>query len=380
MTATRVRAGRVNGYADIVERIKAAVIHSTVKPGARLPTRRELIRRFVTTPVTVHRAMKVLAEHGYVRADGPHGTFVADFPPHISHYAMAFPAAEGHAYHQFYIALQNEGARLRNPERQVSMFYNINVSPESPNCRRLLKYVEAHRVAGVIFTFAPFALKGSPLVEDPGICRVVIRTPMPGSRTADVYPDLAEFLHKALDHLSRQGRRSAAILCASVADSAADAISRFIAVARRYGIAVKPQWVQAVHAQAAPWARQTMLAVFSAPKSQRPDSLIITDDNLVEAATGGLAASGLRIRGDLEVIAHTNFPWPTKAHFPVTRLGFDIRRLVAVCIERIDQQRLGKVVPMATSLPPVFEKDLCPVAPPVRKDSHGSVPSGRLPP
>lgn len=354
---TRSRKGQPNGYAHIVAHIKDAVMKGALNPGARLPTRREMIRQFRTTPVTVQHAMDVLVQHGYIRSDGARGTFVARFPPHVSHYAMAFPSSEWHPYHQFYVALHREAERLQGPGRRITMFHSITGHTDEPDYQRLLEHVRSHQVGGIIFTFAPFMLKGSPLLEEPGIPRVVIRSPLRGAAFPEVYPDVSAFLPRAMEYLAGRGRTKVALVVMAGADGT-ECVVKHEELAASYGLQLMPQWIQGIHPDTAPWAKQVMLAVFRVQEAQRPDALIVADDNLVEAATEGLAASGVRVPQDVEVVAHTNFPWPTKSCVPVTRLGFDIRRLVAVCIERINQQRRGEAFPMMTWLPPLFEEEM----------------------
>jgi len=45
----------------------------------------------------------------------------------------------------------------------------------------------------------------------------------------------------------------------------------------------------------------------------RPDALVVADDNLVTCATQGIAASGVQVPGELDVVAHCNFPHPLPA-------------------------------------------------------------------
>ncbi len=106
------------------------------------------------------------------------------------------------------------------------------------------------------------------------------------------------------------------------------------------------------------WARQVVMALMHTAPFARPDGLIITDDNLVEHATDGLLAAGIRVPDELTVIAHTNFPWPTPSHVPAIRLGFDVRDVLAACLDCIDRQRRGETPAAATHVPLVFESDV----------------------
>ena len=101
----------------MVAALRGEIHAGVLAPGQRLPSRVELKERFGTTLLTVQRAMMVLAQEGYVRPVDRSGTFVADNPPHISHYALVFPVAEDLRRSQFYFALRNEALILQRPHR-----------------------------------------------------------------------------------------------------------------------------------------------------------------------------------------------------------------------------------------------------------------------
>lgn len=62
-----------------VERIAGMIINSTLKPGDRLPSERELAQEAHISRSAVHLGMTDLERMGFVRTDGRHGTFVCDF-------------------------------------------------------------------------------------------------------------------------------------------------------------------------------------------------------------------------------------------------------------------------------------------------------------
>jgi DNA-binding LacI/PurR family transcriptional regulator len=91
----------------------------------------------------------------------------------------------------------------------------------------------------------------------------------------------------------------------------------------------------------AKWVQATAHLLMHSNQTERPDALLITDDNLIEPVTAGLVAAGVRVPDDLEIVAHCNFPWPAPTHLPITRVGYNVRRLLADCIASIDRQRLA---------------------------------------
>ena len=94
--------------------------------------------------------------------------------------------------------------------------------------------------------------------------------------------------------------------------------------------------------------------------SQRPDGILIGDDNLVEYATAGLIDAGVKVPTEVEVVAHCNFPWPTPSVLPVKRLGYDVRECLRECIAAIDEQRGGSKTVSPHIVPARFEEEIQP--------------------
>jgi DNA-binding LacI/PurR family transcriptional regulator len=93
----------------------------------------------------------------------------------------------------------------------------------------------------------------------------------------------------------------------------------------------------------------------------RPDGLIVADDNMVEHATAGLVAAGAKVGEELDVVAHCNFPWAGPTVLPLKRLGYDARTVLQTCIELIDRQRRGESVPAVTRIEAKFEEEVQPM-------------------
>lgn len=68
-------------YRQIVEQLASAIERGDVKPGAPLPTVRQLAGDLGIAPNTVARAYAELQEAGWLVSDGRRGTHVADDAP-----------------------------------------------------------------------------------------------------------------------------------------------------------------------------------------------------------------------------------------------------------------------------------------------------------
>jgi DNA-binding LacI/PurR family transcriptional regulator len=108
--------------------------------------------------------------------------------------------------------------------------------------------------------------------------------------------------------------------------------------------------------------------------AERPDSLIVSDDNLVPAVLSGVIAAGIRVPDELQVLTHVNWPVFTADVVPVQRLGFDVPSLLRRCVETIARVREGDPVPAMQRLPAMLEAEVMQLAGQAQP-SVGSVPA-----
>lgn len=165
---------------------------------------------------------------------------------------------------------------------------------------------------------------------------------------------LPGFHQRAFDLLAVRGRRRAAII--TITGRSGSFLQSVREMAEARGIAMHPWWMQGVHPADLRWAANcARMLLHSGPDA--PDALIIDDDNLVPTATAGIAAAGLRVPDDLEVVAHANFPWTTPSAVPATRFGTDVRQLIRTAVDIIERKRAGKDVPDAVIMPACSEDE-----------------------
>ena len=359
------RTGPKGKYPVMAAMLRERIIAGTLKPGERLPPASDLQIEFTTTKATALRAIGTLAKHGYLRTEQRSGVFVVDHPPHISQFAIAFPWDLNHAPSQFYRAIQTEAAKLQDPRRHMSMYHGIVADREGSDSRRLREFVQHHRLAGLIFAHNPHMLDGTPIVQESGIPRVAIAMAQSDAAMPSVYPDLEGFWDRAFVRLAAKGRQRVAVFMLAIPgtpESHLDVIRRHCA---HHGLTTRAEWVHAFSLDNAAWAHSVARLLFRAGDGERPDALLIADDNFVTPATAGVATAGVNVPrdaqgrlADLDIVAMTNFPHPTPSALPIERLGFDISRLVAVCMELIAQERSGETPPAHTAIPALFEKKL----------------------
>jgi DNA-binding GntR family transcriptional regulator len=91
-------------YLQVADDLRAAITDGTFKPGQRLPSGRELARRYGVAPMTANHAVRVLRDERLVVSYQGRGVFVAD----RAEQRPASPAVEDPAL----VALRDELTKL----------------------------------------------------------------------------------------------------------------------------------------------------------------------------------------------------------------------------------------------------------------------------
>ncbi len=341
--------------------VRQQIVRGEFSPGSRLPTRTDLKRQFGTTSATVQRAFNILADQGFVHAEGPRGTFVSRRPPHLHRYALAFPEESPSADTlRFWSALSQVAVsgELSEPG-DIPQFFHVRHYPAAEDARRLLYEMQTHQLAGVIFTFNPNFVAGTPLMQVTDIPMVAVMGTDDIMGVPAVKLDYESFFSQALDELQRRGRRRVAALCpgglfASHRDS-------FCRAVQGRGMVTHSSWWLPADLENPPWAASYAELLMNPGLAGKPDALIVADDNFTEHALLGLVRAGARLPEDVVVVAHSNFPAllsPAEQSYPVKRIGFSAREILLTCMSLLDLRRAGGAVPSLTNIKAVLETEL----------------------
>lgn len=353
---------RPNGLQKTIsEQLRIEVRQGRFPPGTRLPRHVELQARFKTTPATVQAALDKLAADGFIRTAGRGGTFVTDYPPCLTRYALVFPgplnaAAPGINFWKVLARLAK--ARNGSEPRRFLFYTSLNGHTDEPDYVRLRHDVRDQLLAGVLFAANPYALANTPLLGEmlaqPSLPKVAFMTKPSYPEIPAVAAAELDSLTAPLDCFRKRGCRRLAVLNMATGEGDhggpdASTEGRLVAAAASRGLEIRPYWLQAVAGSAAVRSRQLVHLLLQGPPEQRPDALWITDDCLVPAATAGIVDAGVRVPQELAVVAHCNYPEPPAAAVPVIWHGLAVGQVLDTCLALLEQQRLGQAVPRLTT-------------------------------
>ncbi len=308
--------------------------------------------------MTLQRVMTQLQDEGFIWANGRAGTFVSERLPHLSRYALLIPFSRTQVRSRFWDALARQARALNGADTRHSLSVYYNIWPEHRDrdeYDELIAQVKSHRVAGLIFAASPWRLRRTPLLDQPDMPWAIIGGGDNAFGVPEVGLDGQGWTKRACERLRQRGRRRVAFLYRNGEEKIGRTFQR---QAEIHGLDVPPQWMFALSERSAAGVRSVTHLLMTLPRDERPDALVIQDDHLVEPATRGVTASGVRVPDDLEIIAHVNYPEPPPTSEPVTWLGYDSRESISRSVDLIDRQRKGLNVPDRIEITPLFDDEV----------------------
>ncbi len=349
-TRPKLETGRKRG--DLARFLRNAIVHGDLRPGQRVPTREELARQYHVSSNTVQAALSRLTHEGFLHSKRKAGTFVSQTPPHLTTYAFVFndtPSNDPLEWSRYYATLCNHLLSTQEAlsPRQIELHYGVELHADNEAHSMLCHAVREHRVAALLFPNAPVKLEGSPLLDEPGVSRVMVGAPGVSLPIPAVHIDGESFINRAAKRFAQRGLRHAAVLAPSGfplagVDGDAGLRDRIARLLIEHGLDSRPQWIQLPEAHKPEAVRAVVQLLFCG--ADAPEALILADDHYFAPVAAALAGLPEASRPRL-LVCYQNFPSPP-LHGPVEvqGLGFDSRKVIRGLISLADAQIAGQRV------------------------------------
>lgn len=340
----------------IAQDLRDKIVRGELTGGDQLPSWDELELKYRVTRATLNRVFNRLKQDGFVYSDSTRGTFVTNPPPHLCRYALAFYLHPGDpGWNRFWWTVDNQAMVMnQNSGKQFPRFYGLDAHADNESQIRLISDIQRSRLAGIIVVGHREML--SPAVWE---CTTIPKVGIgsagfdPHRVTPAVLVDRQSFIDRSMDYLKSRGRNRIAVIT-----TPAEPLQGFSDAATTRGMLQPFHWRLAAGADHPETVRPMVQLLLSLPKNERPDGLIIADDNLVENAVAALMASGVRVPDELELVTHCAWPQPVGGALPMKRLGYDVSHILRKATELIDAQRRGESAPTETLIPAVFDDEI----------------------
>ena len=339
---------------EICNRLRQQMMSGIFPPESRLPSQTALIKEFSASNITIQNVMKILGKQGYVDARGPCGTFVAETPPFLKRIALLSPQDEVEE-RSFFHCFINRGKKIATElGYDLEVFAGYEGWKKFEDYHRLVEQMESGLLAGIIFAANPYLLEKTPLMEYPDIPRVAFMEGRSYSNIDTVWVDYRQLIDKVLDYFCAIGRRRFAMICPQVDPEGYFGISTL----ERRGIEFSRHLIQGVGLACPSWADNVVRLMMALPEKERPDCLMIADDNLVWHTTSAFKDLEIKIPEDIAVVGHANFPLASDSALPIRRIGFNIDDCLRHCMNTIIARRQGEGVKNRYVLSPLFEDEM----------------------
>jgi hypothetical protein len=355
MKASSHRASaRDHKYEVILDDLRSRIVKGTLAPGTQLSTWDELKARYKVARTTIRSALNSLRNDGFIESSSTRGMYVTQFPPHLNRYAIVFPGKpNGVVWLKFWEALGQEMSRLGDQHGVSAVSYHqIRAVPGNEPFNDLFQQCTRQCFAGVLIVAGAGATE---LIEalSPHVPATLISAGPEKTRYPTVGVDIETFRQRSIERLISLGRKKIAILNANPAENVS-----YEKLLLKERIRARAGWLLTANPDRPKSATNIMSLLFDRDFKSRPDALVISDDNLVVDALGGIISSGTRIPEDLEIVAHCNWGLENGVPVPVHHLGFDAKEVIRLSISNINKARRKQAFPIHQMVKAKFENEL----------------------
>jgi DNA-binding transcriptional regulator YhcF (GntR family) len=328
----------------IAQLLRERILSGKMPPGTKLPSYDELSAQFGVSRPTVSRLLNAMRREGLVTAKGGRSVYVAERLPHHYRYYWVTSEQPGSLEWTRFLATFVELIERGKSglPGQVEVLLGVDGRANNPAYRCLSDAVKQESAAGLLLVNSA-TIYQLPALQTEGIPRVAIGAALPHAGLVSLAFD--QLFERACRRLAEVGRRIA-VMCPHGPN-----LRTIEASLVRNGISSSQ--VRLLHIGVLGCERITQLLF---ERSDRPDTLFLTDDNLVEPTLAGLQQARVE-PGSVHILSHCNWPRPLGLSDGIEHLGFDVREIFAASRTCIEALRGGEPAP-AFSVPPRFLSEL----------------------
>lgn len=342
----------------VLGEIRRMILGRVFSPGERLPTFGEMEIQFGVSRAVLQVAMARIQADGFIRTEDRRGIFLETHPPHLFHYGIAFSSEpDTPEWTGFFDRVRRQFDRqvAAVPGARATRFWNLcERDARHATVEPLQQVLASGAMAGLLLMPGTHWLASLPWFQATQVPCVFLAAAFDAGCVPNVRTDREHLYSRTLDYFSSCGCGRVAVM------DMADLVYRLDLPAcfEASGVLFRPQWHQCVGRSNPECARGVARLLMDYPPGDRPDALLIADDNLVDGALAGLADAGVVPGRDLQVVGHCNWPIAHRLSNGIRGIGFDMDRLVATAMACAKKIGDGKTCPPEMLIPALFEDEV----------------------
>lgn len=324
-------------YKLILKKLRKLIFSQFTKPDQPFMTYDELEQKFSCSRTVLQTAIEELKKEEILISRGRSGLFTNPKSPQYIRFPLSFPYSSEDPEWSLLMATLIMQAHRIEKEEGINIPLYTGVQKGSETFQQLTKEIEDYGIAGWISYKAQREIYSEPGVNRNDLPRIAL---MPTSHTnfpvRTVTTNALTFWQKAWHWLKEKKCDRIAIMGLTEAPEWTNQ-----GLSAETGLNIPLHWIQSVDRRYPETAFNLIGLLMDYPEDQRPNAIIISDDNLVDPVVAGIMKNGLRLGQDLEVVAHCNWPLISPSNMPIHRIGCDIYTILKKSIAYLRSQRLG---------------------------------------
>lgn len=326
----------------ITDDLRDRIVAGEFPPGGILPTRRILLEHYDVSVAAFQKTINTLIAEGFLESKNSTGVFVRSDPPHLYRLGLALPIyspAEIQA-DSLWSALILSVDKFQFEGQPVTLVpYYVNTpNNQGKGVATLQKDAAKKRLCGAMF----FA-HNSTVVLPEGFPRISFdydpeKTPEDHIRMAT---DYVQQFSLAMEEILARGARKVAVIFQETQKS--PTLLRFREIAEASGCAVPIEWMLPLNISLVDnIAQQWLIAgLFSDNRKEKPDGIIVMNDNLLPTVNNQLLALGMIPGETIQVVSHCNRPSLQRILGGVSYIGYHAEEILTSCMICIRNYRPG---------------------------------------
>lgn len=324
--------------------VRRQILSGEWAPGAKIPPRTWFEKTFSAAPITVQNAFALLREEALIVCEPRKATRVSPAPPHLNRYGLVLYGTD--RLENFFSRSLALTAKMLSEKHglDVRVYFDLDCRQDSPDHRELLLGLRNHWFAGLFFASSPDQLRGTPILEAPGVPRVILSDKLENGAPQSLrigFPNV-EISRQALNALAQNGARRVALLIPATSGDPLQR-ARLRAEMEHLGLDCPNDWYIELHSRGPHFVSTVVELLFNRRNKEIPDGLFVGDDNFLPFAIEGLhRALGAEAEKRVFVVSHANYPTTLSVDFPVRYIYVNILSALERSIDAMKALRRGE--------------------------------------
>lgn len=316
---------------DLTQKLREFIAQEKYLPGDRLPTVSDLEKRFQVSRTVVQSSIGQLRQEGSIEAIDRQGLFVSERPPHLSKIILGFATPrDDKEWDQFLITFEETLAAFNHRWQGFEIDIRTGIkNVEGPIYTSIIQDVTAGRCAGLITVGMEKTILENQMLINSKVPKAAICPFSHHPAFSSVVTAGDIFWQRAFDCLQGKGAERIAVL--DYPQALESTKNHFLKPEFR----PRESWILGAFPGCHYANTNLIKLLFDGHKNERPNGLIIGNDNLEVEVLRGLTEAGIMVGRDVHVVSQCNWPMLKSSPLPVIHLGYDVPALLDAAVNAI---------------------------------------------